>query len=200
MHAVFLKTRDSSGLSMAIVNPGARSYDDSREVLRNTVEDVILARPADASQRLLELALELKERAELGAGAIQENPSSGAPSWRSLDPEDRIVHALIRGIDDYIEADVLEIRPRFRRALELIEGPLMRGMNEVGDRFGAGKMFLPQVIRSARVMKRAVAVLEPFIQTEKAADLEAQNAVVEGSSPAGLTGPSRQTLPSFWPR
>lgn len=184
MHAVFLKHAIAAGLSMAIVNPGGLvSYDDIEDVLRKTVEDVILARRPGASQELLELALELKERVESGTAVVPGKASSDASSWRSLDPEDRIVHALIRGIDEYIEADVLEIRPRFKRALEVIEGPLMRGMNEVGDRFGAGKMFLPQVIRSARVMKRAVAVLEPFIQAEKAADLEAQNGAAESSSP-----------------
>lgn len=169
MHAVFLKHASAAGMSMGIVNPASLvNYDDLESGLRELAEDVVLARRSDAGERLLTAALELKEASEsAGAGGVSR---PAADAWRSLPAEERILHALLKGIDDYIEQDVLEVRPRFSRTLEVIEGPLMKGMNEVGDRFGSGRMFLPQVIRSARVMKRAVAVLEPYIQAEKAAD------------------------------
>jgi 5-methyltetrahydrofolate--homocysteine methyltransferase len=176
MHAVFLKHATAAGLSMGIVNPASFvNYDDLDPELRELVEDVVLARRPDAAERLLAKAVELKEAAEdAAAGTVSGGAGAAAKNaWRDLPVEERIVHALVKGLDDHIEADVLEIRLRFSRALEVIEGPLMKGMNEVGDRFGSGRMFLPQVIRSARVMKRAVAALEPFIQAEKAADASA---------------------------
>ena len=169
MHAVFLKHATAAGLSMGIVNPASLvNYDDLDAELRELAEDVVLARRPDASERMLAKAVELKDAAERSGGKADGAPAA-ADAWRALPVEERIFHALVKGIDEFIEPDVLEIRPRFGRALEVIEGPLMRGMNEVGDRFGSGRMFLPQVIRSARVMKRAVAALEPFLQAEKAA-------------------------------
>ena len=174
MHAVFLKHATVAGLSMAIVNPASLiSYDEVEPSLRELAEDVVLARRPDAAERLLTVALELQAAAEAAKAAGAGGPAVkevAKDAWRSLPLEERIMHALVKGIDDHIEEDVLEIRPKFGRSLEVIEGPLMAGMNEVGDRFGSGRMFLPQVIRSARVMKKAVAVLEPFIQAEKAAD------------------------------
>lgn len=174
MHAVFLKHATAAGLSMGIVNPAAFvAYDDVEPELRELAEDVVLARRSDAAERLLVKAVALKDEAEAakaaGGGGNALRPPAEKDAWRSMPLEERIIHSLVKGIDDYIEADVLEIRPNFSRGIEVIEGPLMKGMNEVGDRFGSGRMFLPQVIRSARVMKRAVAVLEPFIQAEKAA-------------------------------
>ena len=190
MHAVFLKHATAAGLSMGIVNPASFvNYDDLDAELRELAEDVVLARRADASERLLAKAVELKDAAENGGSAGAGGASAGAAAsaknvWRELPVEERVIYALVKGIDEHIEADVLEIRPLFGRALEVIEGPLMKGMNEVGDRFGSGRMFLPQVIRSARVMKRAVAVLEPFIQAEKAADAAVALSVPPGASAA----------------
>ena len=179
MHAVFLKYAIEAGLTMAIVNPaGLVPYDELDPRLREAAEDVVLARRSDGAERLLALALELKEAAEAGqvsggpggAGAGKAGTGGDKNAWRSLPVDERLQYALVKGIEDYIEADVLEARRLYPRSLDVIEGPLMKGMNEVGDRFGAGKMFLPQVIRSARVMKKAVAVLEPYIQEEKLAD------------------------------
>jgi 5-methyltetrahydrofolate--homocysteine methyltransferase len=175
MHGVFLKHAVDAGLTMAIVNPGGLvSYDEIDPALRQAAEDVILCREAASgaaekspspAERLLSLAMEITA----ARGGVREGRPAPGPSaeWRNLPPEERIVHAMVRGIDDYIEADVLEVRPRYGRALDIVENLLMKGMQEVGDRFGEGKMFLPQVIRSARVMKKAVAALEPFIEAEK---------------------------------
>jgi 5-methyltetrahydrofolate--homocysteine methyltransferase len=181
LHGVFLKYAMEAGLSMAIVNPaGLVSYDDIDEELRIAAEDVILCRPPrtedggaalSISDRLLALALRAAKSPAQGAGPGA--PSGGRDgdqeAWRQMEAEERIFFALVKGIDDYIEQDTLELLPRFPRSLDLVEGPLMRGMQEVGRRFGEGKMFLPQVIRSARVMKKAVAVLEPRMEAEKAA-------------------------------
>jgi 5-methyltetrahydrofolate--homocysteine methyltransferase len=166
LHSVFLKHAIDAGLAMAIVNPAALlPYDDVDKTLREAAEDVILNRRSGTAERLLALA-------EQAAAAGGTETAAPVLQWRSRNAEDRIVYAMIKGIDDYIEADVLELRKRFSRSLEIVEGPLMKGMYEVGDRFGAGKMFLPQVIRAARVMKKAVAVLAPFIEEEKAAALQ----------------------------
>ncbi|AEF83900.1 methionine synthase [Treponema primitia ZAS-2] len=166
MHAVFLKHGIKAGLSMAIVNPGALvPYENLESGLRDAVESLLLCKSPDAVDRLLSIAVALKDAGE-GQGA---GTAAKSASWRSLDVEERVVHAMVKGIDDYIEGDVLELRPRYARPLELVEGPLMRGMGEVSRLFGEGKMFLPQVIRSARVMKKAVAVLEPFMERERLA-------------------------------
>ncbi|MFA6508044.1 MAG: methionine synthase, partial [Treponemataceae bacterium] len=188
MHAVFLKHATAAGLSMGIVNPASFvNYDDLDPQLRELAEDVVLARQPDASERLLAKAVELKDTVESG-GAGLAGGAEAKNAWRELPVGERIIHALVKGIDEYIEADVLEIRPLFARGLEVIEGPLMKGMNEVGDRFGSGRMFLPQVIRSARVMKRAVAALEPFIQAEKAADAAAVESSGIVAAAAKLSG------------
>ncbi len=162
IHAVFLLHAIRNGMDMGIVNAGQLAiYEDVPEELRNAIEDVILNRKADGTDRLLEIAE--KYRAE---GAGQERKEDLA--WRSLPVEKRLEHALIKGVDEFIEADTEEARQQVARPLHVIEGPLMSGMNVVGDLFGAGKMFLPQVVKSARVMKKSVAYLMPYMEAEKA--------------------------------
>lgn len=159
MHASFLFHAIKAGLDMGIVNPGMlQVYDEISPELLEKVEDVILNRKPDATEMLIEYAETIK------SGDIKEKKKD---EWRLLPAEERINHALIKGITEFIEKDVEEVRPKFNRALEVIEGPLMSGMNIVGDLFGEGKMFLPQVVKSARVMKKAVAWLMPFIEAEK---------------------------------
>jgi 5-methyltetrahydrofolate--homocysteine methyltransferase len=164
IHAVFLYHAIAAGMDAGIVNAGALPvYDQLDPELRERIEDVILNRRPDGTERLLEIAERFK-----GAGAKQE---AADDSWRSLPIGERITHALVKGIDMHVEADTEELRgeiaARGGRPIEVIEGPLMDGMNVVGDLFGAGKMFLPQVVKSARVMKKAVAYLIPFIEAEK---------------------------------
>ena len=163
MHAVFLYHAVREGMDMAIVNAGALPvYDDIPKDLLVAVEDLILNRRSDATERLLEIAAGLKDTAEQ-----QTRGLIPLLQWRKQPLELRIKHAIIKGITDYVEADMKEARQHYSSALAIIEGPLMSAMNEVGDLFGAGKMFLPQVVKSARVMKRAVACLQPFIEAEK---------------------------------
>ena len=170
IHAVFLYHAIAAGLDMGIVNAGALvPYDAIDPELRDAIEDVVLNRTADpqaATERLLELA----ERHRGTGQAVEERTEE----WRALPVRDRIVHALVKGIDAHVEVDTEELRAEISaaggRPIEVIEGPLMDGMNVVGDLFGAGKMFLPQVVKSARVMKKAVAYLIPYIEAEKAAD------------------------------
>jgi 5-methyltetrahydrofolate--homocysteine methyltransferase len=172
IHAVFLFHAIEAGLDMGIVNAGALAvYDEIDAELRDAIEDVVLNRnpdPAAATERLLELAEKHRGNGEAAAAATEE--------WRELPVGERITHSLVKGIDAYVEADTEELRQliaeRGGRPIEVIEGPLMDGMNVVGDLFGAGKMFLPQVVKSARVMKKAVAYLIPFIEEEKAANPE----------------------------
>ncbi|MCW2867194.1 MAG: metH, partial [Marmoricola sp.] len=166
IHSVFLFHAIQAGLDMGIVNAGALVvYDEIEPELRTRIEDVVLNRRPDAAERLLEIAEEHR-----GSGEKQE---AAALEWRSLPVEERITHALVKGLDADVESDTEELRAviaaRGGRPIEVIEGPLMAGMNVVGDLFGAGKMFLPQVVKSARVMKKAVAYLIPFIEEEKAA-------------------------------
>ncbi|MDR1128648.1 MAG: methionine synthase, partial [Treponema sp.] len=203
MHAVFLHHAAGAGLTMAIVNPGTLlPYDKVDRELRDAVEDVIFcagtetggsppavpARPAQNPQeRLVSLAVGIKNKAQ-GVDPAGGKTEAG---WRGLDAEERVFHAMICGIDDFIEADVLELKNRCERCFQIVEGPLMRGMKEVGDRFGAGKMYLPQVIRSARVMKKAVAALEPFIRKEKAL---AVSAGAGGNSAGVLPGGAKILL------
>jgi 5-methyltetrahydrofolate--homocysteine methyltransferase len=147
--------------------------------------------------RLLALALKIKEKAAAeGAQDVRPSgvPQRDADTWRSLPVEERLVYAMVKGLDDYIEADILELRPKYGRALELVEGPLMKGMLEVGTRFGEGQMFLPQVIRSARVMKKAVAVLSPFIEEEKIRALEPSGDETDltGAAAEGMGGGARR--------
>ena len=162
MHSVFLYYAIRAGMSMGIVNAGQLAiYEEIEPGLRDRVEDVILNRRPDATERLLEIAA--RYRGEAGARPAQDL------SWRNWPVGKRLEHALVRGIDEYVIEDTEEARSQFERPLQVIEGPLMDGMNVVGDLFGAGKMFLPQVVKSARVMKRAVAHLIPYIEQEKAA-------------------------------
>jgi len=162
IHAVFLYHAVKAGMDLGIVNAGQLAiYDDLPEELREAVEDVILNRRPDGTERLLDLAPKYK-----GDGSGVENKAD--LEWRGWPVEKRIEHALIKGITDFIDADTEAARQALGRPLEVIEGPLMRGMNIVGDLFGEGKMFLPQVVKSARVMKKAVAYLQPFLEAEKA--------------------------------
>ncbi len=160
MHSVFLYHAIKAGMDMGIVNAGQLAlYDDIDPELRDLVEDVILNRRADATDRLLEAAGRFK-----GEGAQKKEADL---SWREKPVEERLTHALVHGIGTYIEQDTEEVRQKAARPLHVIEGPLMAGMNVVGDLFGSGKMFLPQVVKSARVMKQAVAYLMPFMEKEK---------------------------------
>ncbi len=169
IHSVFLYHGIRAGLDMGIVNAGALTlYDDIEPGLRERVEDVVLNRRSDATERLLEEAD--RHKGKKNQSKVEEN------AWRRLPVTSRISHALVHGIDAHIEADTEAARLLAVRPLDVIEGPLMAGMNVVGDLFGAGKMFLPQVVKSARVMKKAVAHLIPFIEAEKLAGGEAAKA------------------------
>ena len=160
IHSVFLYHAIKAGMDMGIVNAGALMiYDDVPEELRERVEDVVLNRRADATERLLEIAEKFKAKK---GEAVVENLA-----WREKPVRDRLSHALVHGIDQFVNEDTEEARQLSTRPLDVIEGPLMDGMNVVGDLFGAGKMFLPQVVKSARVMKKAVAYLLPYIEEEK---------------------------------
>ena len=159
MHSVFLYHAIQHGMNMGIVNPSMLTvYSEIDKNLLEHVEDVILNRRSDATERLLELAETVK-----GKGKTQEKDLS----WRNTTVQNRLAIALVKGIVEFIDEDVEECRHLYKRPIEVIEGPLMDGMNEVGDLFGSGKMFLPQVVKSARVMKKAVAYLLPFIEKEK---------------------------------
>jgi 5-methyltetrahydrofolate--homocysteine methyltransferase len=161
IHSVFLYHAIKAGMDMGIVNAGQLAvYDDIPELLRERVEDVILNRRDDATERLLEIAAQFKGD---GVVVVKEDEA-----WRSWPVSKRLEHALVKGITDFIDIDTEEARLQVERPLHVIEGPLMDGMNVVGDLFGEGKMFLPQVVKSARVMKKAVAYLQPFIELEKA--------------------------------
>ena len=176
IHTVFLYHAIRAGLDMAIVNAGMLGvYEEIAPDLLERVEDVLLNRRPDATERLVNYADEIKakETAEK-SGGNQPNTSNVTPNttnaWRSLSVEERLSHALVKGIDTFIEADTEEARrltAKYPRPLNIIEGPLMDGMRVVGDLFGAGKMFLPQVVKSARVMKKSVAYLTPFMEEEK---------------------------------
>src|SRR5499426_392240 len=162
MHSVFLYHAIAAGLDMAIVNAGQITiYDDIEPELRSLCEDVILNRRADATDRLLEAAGRFR-----GEGVKSKEKDL---AWREATVEERLKHALVHGINDFIEADTEAARRSSAKPIEVIEGPLMAGMNVVGDLFGAGKMFLPQVVKSARVMKQAVAYLQPYLEAEKKA-------------------------------
>jgi 5-methyltetrahydrofolate--homocysteine methyltransferase len=162
MHAAFLYHAINAGLDMGIVNAGMLEvYDEIEPTLKELVEDVLLNRRPDATERLVEYGEALKAA---GAAVTEKK----AEEWRSGTVDERLAHALVKGIDTYIETDTEEARVRLGRPLAVIEGPLMAGMSVVGDLFGAGKMFLPQVVKSARVMKKAVAYLTPFMEAEKA--------------------------------
>ena len=161
MHSCFLYHAIQAGLDMAIVNAGQLAvYEEIPKDLKERVEDVLLNRRPDATERMLEFA----ETVKAGGKAVVKDEA-----WRRGAVEDRLLHALLKGITDHIDEDTEEARQKYGRPLEVIEGPLMGGMRHVGDLFGEGKMFLPQVVKSARVMKKAVAYLTPYMEKEKAA-------------------------------
>src|SRR5213075_913880 len=161
MHAAFLYHAIAAGLTMGIVNAGQLAiYEEIPKDLLELVEDVLLNRRADATERLTAFAESIKDQ---GVARTQKEEEA----WRSGPVEERLSHALVRGIIDHLEPDLVEARTKYPSALSIIEGPLMDGMNVVGNLFGAGKMFLPQVVKSARVMKKAVAYLLPFMEAEK---------------------------------
>ncbi len=165
MHSAFLYHAMAAGMDMGIVNPGMLEvYEEIEPELKVLVEDVLLNRRPDATERLVERGEKLKASS---AGEVVEEKKE--EEWRSGTVEERLSHALVKGIDAYIESDAEEARLKLGRPLAVIEGPLMDGMGVVGDLFGAGKMFLPQVVKSARVMKKAVAHLTPFMEAEKLA-------------------------------
>lgn len=159
MHSVFLYHAIKAGMDMGIVNAGMlQIYDDIEPQLRELCEDAILNRREDATERLIQFAETVKSK-----GKVTEKDET----WRQGTVEERLSHALVNGITDYIDQDTEEARQKYPRPLDVIEGPLMAGMNIVGDLFGSGKMFLPQVVKSARVMKKSVAILTPYIEEEK---------------------------------
>ncbi|CBA16263.1 methionine synthase [Xanthomonas albilineans] len=164
IHCVFLYHAISAGMDMGIVNAGGMPiYDDLDAELRERVEDVILNRRRDATERLLEIAERYKKTGTRETALATREKLA----WREKTVRERLSHSLVHGIDEFIEVDTEEARQQSSRPLDVIEGPLMNGMNVVGDLFGAGKMFLPQVVKSARVMKKAVAYLLPYIEAEK---------------------------------
>ena len=174
IHGAFLYHAVKAGMDMGIVNPAQlQVYDDIEKTLLELVEDVLLNRRDDATERLVEHAESLK--------GITKEKTEKDEEWRKGTVEERLSHALVKGLVEYIDADTEEARLKLGRPLHVIEGPLMDGMNVVGDLFGSGKMFLPQVVKSARVMKKAVAYLEPFLQEEK-----------EANKLAGIVGDGRQ--------
>ncbi len=171
MHSAFLYHAIAAGLDMGIVNAGMLAvYEEIPKELLTLVEDVLLNRRPDATERLVEYA----ETVKRGPGKV----IGRGEAWRDAPVEERLSHALVKGIVEYIDADTEEARQKFSKPLEVIEGPLMGGMSIVGDLFGAGKMFLPQVVKSARVMKKAVAYLTPFLEAEKTAASKPQGKVL----------------------
>jgi 5-methyltetrahydrofolate--homocysteine methyltransferase len=170
MHSAFLFHSIRAGLDMAIVNAGQLAvYEEIEPELRERVEDVLLNRRDDATERLVDFAENIKAK---GKAKVKDE------AWRAQPVEERLKHALVKGIVDYIDLDTEEARQSCKRPLDVIEGPLMAGMSVVGDLFGAGKMFLPQVVKSARVMKKAVAYLMPFMEAEKSAGAKPQGRIV----------------------
>ncbi len=170
MHAAFLFHAIRAGLDMAIVNAGQLAvYEEIEKELRERVEDVLLNRRDDATERLVDFAENIKAK---GKSRVKDE------AWRAQSVEERLKHALVKGIVDYIDIDTEEARKNCKRPLDVIEGPLMAGMSVVGDLFGSGKMFLPQVVKSARVMKKAVAYLMPFMEAEKSAGAKPQGRII----------------------
>src|SRR5438552_3914779 len=170
MHAAFLFYAIRAGLDMGIVNAGQLAvYEEIEPELRERVEDVLLNRRDDATERLVDFAESVKSK---GKTPVKDE------AWRVEPVEERLKHALVKGIVDYIDTDTEEARQKCKRPLDVIEGPLMAGMSVVGDLFGSGKMFLPQVVKSARVMKKAVAYLMPFMEAEKSAGAKPQGCIV----------------------
>jgi len=173
IHAVFLYHAIQAGMDMGIVNAGQLAiYEDIPQALRERVEDVVLNRRADATERLLEIADDYRGDGQAVTG------KTDSLEWRGWDVHRRLEHALVKGIADYIEEDTEAARQAAERPLHVIEGPLMDGMNVVGDLFGAGKMFLPQVVKSARVMKKAVAYLMPYMEADQAGSAQSQGRIL----------------------
>ena len=171
MHAVFLYYAIREGMDMGIVNPATSVlYTDIPADILERIEDVVLNRRPDAAERLIETAERLKAEAEAAktSGGERQAAAHSQLAWREGTPvEERLKYALTKGIGDYLEEDLAEALKLHPKAVSIIEGPLMAGMNHVGDLFGAGKMFLPQVVKTARTMKKAVAILQPIIESEK---------------------------------
>ena len=172
MHAVFLYHAIQKGMDFGIVNPATKvAYGDIPADQLEILEDVVLNRRADASERLIELADQIKQQQEaLKNGAAAEGAaavSKAQPEWRKEDVAKRLSTALVKGVAEYMEEDIQEALTAFPKAVDIIEGPLMDGMNTVGELFGCGKMFLPQVVKTARTMKKAVAILQPYIEADK---------------------------------
>ena len=170
MHAVFLYHAIQKGMDFGIVNPSTKvTYADIPQVQLDVIEDVILNRKSDASERLIELANELLEAQKDQSDPNTQNNPSNLNSQREDSPvEDRLAQALVKGVGEYLEEDLQEALKKYPHAVDIIEGPLMTGMNTVGQLFGEGKMFLPQVVKTARTMKQAVSILQPYIEAEKA--------------------------------
>lgn len=172
MHAVFLYHAIQQGMDFGIVNPATKvAYGDIPADQLEIIEDVVLNRKPDAAERLIELANDIKAKADAaklaaqgGGAAVKKSPAE--PEWRKGNVQQRLSEALIKGIPDYLEQDLSEALPLYDKAVGIIEGPLMDGMNTVGERFGEGKMFLPQVVKTARTMKKAVAILQPHIEAQ----------------------------------
>lgn len=163
MHAVFLYYAIQQGMDMGIVNPAtAVLYNDIPADVLEKIEDVVLNRRPDASEKLIELAESLKDQSSTSSEVVEKKDA-----WRSGSVQERLKYALMKGIGDFLEDDLAEALPLYSKAVDVIEGPLMDGMNHVGELFGAGKMFLPQVVKTARTMKKAVSILQPIIESEK---------------------------------
>ena len=177
MHAVFLYHAIAKGMDFGIVNPATKVlYSDIPDDQLQIIEDVILNRHPDAAERLIELAEKIKAQADaLKEGETETNKDNKEEKWRTDPLEKRLEYALIKGIGDYLETDLAEALQKYPKAVNIIEGPLMDGMNTVGQLFGSGKMFLPQVVKTARTMKKAVSILQPHIEAQK----------TEGSAKAG---------------
>ena len=177
MHAVFLYHAIAKGMDFGIVNPATKVlYSDIPDDQLQIIEDVILNRHPDAPERLIELAEKIKAQADaLKEGGTETNKENKEEKWRTDPLEKRLEYALIKGIGDYLETDLAEALQKYPKAVNIIEGPLMDGMNTVGQLFGSGKMFLPQVVKTARTMKKAVSILQPHIEAQK----------TEGSAKAG---------------
>ena len=176
MHAVFLYHAIQNGMDFGIVNPSSKvTYTDIPQAQLEIIEDVILNRRGDASERLIALASSLSAEQNVAAVSGQSGSKDSEAFRSNLSVEERLMEALVKGIGDYLEDDLKEALQHYPHAVDIIEGPLMAGMNTVGQRFGEGKMFLPQVVKTARTMKQAVSILQPYIEAEKA----------EGASSAG---------------
>ena len=172
MHAVFLYHAISKGMDFGIVNPAAKvAYSDIPAEQLEIIEDVVLNRRPGAAERLTELAAEIKAKTDAAKNgksvAESTTGSSSAPAWRTGSVEKRLAAALVKGVDNYLDADIHEALEKYPKAVNIIEGPLMDGMNTVGELFGCGKMFLPQVVKTARTMKKAVSILQPYIEADK---------------------------------